>query len=85
MVLLASSSHDLFALERYAAECEAAGMKVSTSKSEAMSLDGKRVRCSLQVRSGSLLQAEELNYRFYSRLIVGWSKRWTDGFGLHQL
>ncbi|KAI3352723.1 hypothetical protein L3Q82_019304 [Scortum barcoo] len=35
-------------LERFAAECEAAGMRISTSKSEAMVLDRKRVACPLQ-------------------------------------
>ncbi|KAI3371769.1 hypothetical protein L3Q82_024322 [Scortum barcoo] len=39
VVLLASSSQDLqHVLERFAAECEAAGMRISTSKSEAMVL-----------------------------------------------
>ncbi|KAK3554884.1 hypothetical protein QTP86_000917 [Hemibagrus guttatus] len=42
--LLAPSSLDLHhALGRFAAECEAAGMRVSTSKSEAMVLDRKKV------------------------------------------
>ncbi|KAI3373048.1 hypothetical protein L3Q82_006401 [Scortum barcoo] len=42
VVLLASSSQDLqHVLERFAAECEAAGMRISTSKSEAMVLDWK--------------------------------------------
>ncbi|KAK3514337.1 hypothetical protein QTP70_015045 [Hemibagrus guttatus] len=44
IVLLASSSLDLqHALGRFAAECEEAGMRVSTSKSEAMVLDRKKV------------------------------------------
>ncbi|KAI3374251.1 hypothetical protein L3Q82_006101 [Scortum barcoo] len=48
VVLLASSSQDLqHVLERFAAECEAAGMRISTSKSEAMVLDRKRVACAL--------------------------------------
>ncbi|KAI3370169.1 hypothetical protein L3Q82_024952 [Scortum barcoo] len=39
VVLLASSGQDLqHVLERFAAECEAAGMRISTSKSEAMVL-----------------------------------------------
>ncbi|KAI3373571.1 hypothetical protein L3Q82_021956, partial [Scortum barcoo] len=51
VVLLASSSQDLqHVLERFAAECEAAGMRISTSKSEAMVLDRKRVVCPLRVR-----------------------------------
>ncbi|KAK3513052.1 hypothetical protein QTP70_000210 [Hemibagrus guttatus] len=46
VVLLASSSLDLqHALGCFAAECEAAGMRVSTSKSEAMVLDRKKVAC----------------------------------------
>ncbi|KAK3546165.1 hypothetical protein QTP70_025142 [Hemibagrus guttatus] len=36
------------ALGHFAAECEAAGMRVSTSKSEAMVLDRKKVACTLQ-------------------------------------
>ncbi|KAI3371978.1 hypothetical protein L3Q82_006852 [Scortum barcoo] len=48
VVLLASSSQSLqHVLERFAAECEAAGMRISTSKSEAMVLDRKRVACPL--------------------------------------
>ncbi|KAI3366340.1 hypothetical protein L3Q82_000504 [Scortum barcoo] len=51
VVLLASSSQDLqHVLERFAAECEAAGMRISTSKSEAMVLDRKRVACPLRVK-----------------------------------
>ncbi|KAK3557563.1 hypothetical protein QTP70_030496 [Hemibagrus guttatus] len=50
VVLLASSGLDLqHALGRFAAECEAAGMRVSTSKSEAMVLDRKKMACTLQV------------------------------------
>ncbi|KAI3359028.1 hypothetical protein L3Q82_015427 [Scortum barcoo] len=50
VVLLASSSQDLqHILERFAAECEAAGMRISTSKSKAMVLDRKRVACPLRV------------------------------------
>ncbi|KAI3374936.1 hypothetical protein L3Q82_021463 [Scortum barcoo] len=43
VVLLASSGQDLqHVLERFAAECEAAGMRISTSKSEAMVLDQEK-------------------------------------------
>ncbi|KAK3510349.1 hypothetical protein QTP70_004936 [Hemibagrus guttatus] len=50
VVLLAPSSLDLqHALGHFAAECEAAGMRVSTSKLEAMVLDRKKVACTLQV------------------------------------
>ena len=45
VVLLASSSQDLqHPLDRFIAECEAARMKVSSSKSEAMVHNWKKVR-----------------------------------------
>ncbi|KAI3360604.1 hypothetical protein L3Q82_002472 [Scortum barcoo] len=44
--------------ERFAAECEAAGMRISTSKSEAMVLDRKRVACPLWVGGEILPQVE---------------------------
>ncbi|KAK3514989.1 hypothetical protein QTP70_003260 [Hemibagrus guttatus] len=63
VVLLAPSSLDLqHALGRFAAECEAAGMRVSTSKSEAMVLDRKKVACTLQVGGEVLPQVEEFKY-----------------------
>ncbi|KAK3570217.1 hypothetical protein QTP86_016528 [Hemibagrus guttatus] len=63
VVLLASSGLDLqHALGRFAAECEAAGMRVSTSKSEAMVLDQKKVACTLQVGGEVLPQVEEFKY-----------------------
>ncbi|KAI3376167.1 hypothetical protein L3Q82_016694 [Scortum barcoo] len=69
VVLLASSSQDLqdlqeqdLQLERFAAECEAAGMRISTSKSEAMVLDRKRVACPLRVGGEVLPQVEEFKY-----------------------
>ncbi|KAK3558549.1 hypothetical protein QTP86_019017 [Hemibagrus guttatus] len=63
VVLLASSSLDLqHALGCFAAECEAAGMRVSTSKSEAMVLDRKKVACTLQVGGEVLPQVEEFKY-----------------------
>ncbi|KAK3515182.1 hypothetical protein QTP70_009592 [Hemibagrus guttatus] len=50
VVLLAPSSQDLQrALGHFPAECEVAGMRVSTSKSEAMVLNWKKVACTLQV------------------------------------
>ncbi|KAI3374479.1 hypothetical protein L3Q82_006304 [Scortum barcoo] len=48
--------------KRFAAECEAAGMRISTSKSEAMVLDRKRVACPLQVGGEVLPQVEEFKY-----------------------
>ncbi|KAK3517424.1 hypothetical protein QTP70_009918 [Hemibagrus guttatus] len=63
VVLLAPSSLDLqHALGHFAAECEAAGMRVSTSKSEAMVLDRKKVACTLQVGGEVLPQVEEFKY-----------------------
>ncbi|KAK3517255.1 hypothetical protein QTP70_001470 [Hemibagrus guttatus] len=63
VVLLAPSSLDLqHALGHFAAECEAAGMRVSTSKSEAMVLDLKKVACALQVGGEVLPQVEEFKY-----------------------
>ncbi|KAK3543704.1 hypothetical protein QTP70_027204 [Hemibagrus guttatus] len=63
VVLLAPSSLDLqLALGRFATECEAAGMSVSTSKSEAMVLDRKKVACTLQVGGELLPQVEEFKY-----------------------
>ncbi|KAI3369434.1 hypothetical protein L3Q82_007661 [Scortum barcoo] len=46
----------------FAAECEAAGMRISTSKSEAMVLDRKRVACPLRVGGEVLPQVEEFKY-----------------------
>ncbi|KAK3563422.1 hypothetical protein QTP86_027793 [Hemibagrus guttatus] len=63
VVLLASSGLDLqHALGHFAAECEAAGMRVSTSKSETMVLDRKKVACTLQVGGEVLPQVEEFKY-----------------------
>ena len=50
VVLLAPSSQDFqHVLGWFAAECEAAGMRISTSKPEAMVLNWKKLVCSLQV------------------------------------
>uniref|UniRef100_A0A672FD98 Reverse transcriptase domain-containing protein n=1 Tax=Salarias fasciatus TaxID=181472 RepID=A0A672FD98_SALFA len=63
VVLLASSNQDLqHALGRFAAECEATGMRISTSKSEAMVLDRNKVACPLQVGRETLAQVEEFKY-----------------------
>ncbi|KAI3359031.1 hypothetical protein L3Q82_015433 [Scortum barcoo] len=63
VVLLASSGQDLqHVLGWFAAECEAAGMRISTSKSEAMVLDRKRVACPLRVGGEVLPQVEEFKY-----------------------
>ena len=63
VVLLASSCQDLqLSLDRFAAECEAVGMRISTSKSESMVLSRKRVECTLRVRDEVLPQVEEFKY-----------------------
>jgi len=50
-----------YALGRFAAECEAVCMRVSTSKSEAMTLCWK-TECALRVGSELLPQAKEFKY-----------------------
>ncbi|KAK3505944.1 hypothetical protein QTP70_018870, partial [Hemibagrus guttatus] len=62
LVRIASCLDLQHALGRFAAECEAAGMRVSTSKSEAMVLDRKKVACTLQVGGEVLPQVEEFKY-----------------------
>ncbi|KAK3522957.1 hypothetical protein QTP86_010312 [Hemibagrus guttatus] len=62
LVRIASCLDLQHALGRFAAECEAAGMRVSTSKSEAMVLDWKKVACTLQVGGEVLPQVEEFKY-----------------------
>ncbi|TWW57321.1 R2DM Retrovirus-related Pol polyprotein from type II retrotransposable element [Takifugu flavidus] len=63
VVLLAPSARDLqLSLDRFAAACEAAGMRISTSKSEAMVLDRKKVECLLRVKEEILPQVEEFKY-----------------------
>ncbi|TWW53713.1 R2DM Retrovirus-related Pol polyprotein from type II retrotransposable element, partial [Takifugu flavidus] len=63
VVLLASSARDLqLSLDRFAAACEAAGMRISTSKSEAMVLNRKKVECLLRVKEEILPQVEEFKY-----------------------
>ncbi|KAK3554945.1 hypothetical protein QTP86_001875 [Hemibagrus guttatus] len=59
----AEDSEDLQqALGHFAAECEVAGMRVSTSKSEAIVLDRKKVACTLQVGGEFFPQVEEFKY-----------------------
>ncbi|KAK3569468.1 hypothetical protein QTP86_031437, partial [Hemibagrus guttatus] len=62
LVHIASCLDLQHALGRFAAECEAAGMRVSTSKSEAMVLDWKKVACTLLVGGEVLPQVEEFMY-----------------------
>ncbi len=49
-------------MELFAAKCEADGMMISTSKSEAMLLSRKPVDCPLRVGNESLPQVEEFKY-----------------------
>ncbi|KAK0145481.1 putative uncharacterized transposon-derived protein F52C9.6 [Merluccius polli] len=49
-------------LDWFAAECKVAGMRISTSKSESMVLNRKRVECTLRVRDEILPQVEEFKY-----------------------
>ncbi|XP_051931184.1 uncharacterized protein LOC127607121 [Hippocampus zosterae] len=63
VILLAPSSSALqFPLERFAAECEAVGMKIGTAKSETMVLSRKRVDCPLRVGEKILPQVQEFKY-----------------------
>ncbi len=81
VVLLAPSDQDLRnALGRFAAECEAAGMRISTSKSEAMVISWKNVACPLQV-GGEFLKWSSLRILgSCSRVREGWNGRLKDGF-----
>lgn len=61
------------ALGRFAAECEAAGMRISTSKSVAWVLSWKRAECPLRVREEVLPQEEEFKHLEGAR--GEWSRR----------
>ena len=58
-------------LDQFAAECEAARIKISTSKSEAMVLIRKKVECLLWVGEEILLQVEKFKYLQRGK----WSRR----------
>ncbi|TWW62366.1 hypothetical protein D4764_04G0010130 [Takifugu flavidus] len=63
VALLASSARDLqLSLDQFAAECEAAGMRISTSKSETMVLSRKKIECLLRVKEEILPQVKEFKY-----------------------
>ncbi|XP_061642121.1 uncharacterized protein LOC133484062 [Phyllopteryx taeniolatus] len=79
VVLLASSSRDRqLSLERFAAECEAAGMRISTSKSETVVLSRKRVECPLWVGDEILPQVEEFKYLWVLFTSEGGMERESD-------
>ncbi len=63
VVLLAPLDQELrHALGRFAGECEAVWVRISTSKSEAMVISRKKVACQLQVGGEFLPQVEEYKY-----------------------
>ncbi|TWW61046.1 hypothetical protein D4764_05G0011360 [Takifugu flavidus] len=62
LVRIAGTRDLQLTLDRFAAACEAAGMKISTSKSEAMVLNRKKVECLLRVKEEILPQVEEFKY-----------------------
>ena len=66
--------------------CEAAGMRIITSKSEAMVLSRKGVDCQLQVGE-SFPQVEEFKYLrvlSMSDRKMKWAGDWQTGLGQHQ-
>ncbi|TWW64247.1 hypothetical protein D4764_03G0012550 [Takifugu flavidus] len=79
VVLLAPSNRDLQQmLGRFATECEAAGTRISTSKSEAMVLARKKVECLLRVGEKVLPQVEEyLGILFTSEVLTYGHQRWV--------
>ena len=79
VVLLASSDRDLqLSLDRFAAECTAAGMRISTSKSESMVLNRKRVECTLRVGDEILPHVEEFKYLWVLFMSEGRMEREID-------
>ena len=65
VVLMASSAVELQrSLYQFAAECGVAGMRIGTSKSEAMVLSRKLMDCPLWVGNESLPQVKEFVYLF---------------------
>lgn len=69
-MVFASSACDLqHALGQFAAECEAPGMKVSTSKSEATVVFWKKVDCTLQIQEKMLSQNCHL-WKMYGKAFV---------------
>ncbi|XP_061537112.1 uncharacterized protein LOC133404806 [Phycodurus eques] len=78
-VLLASSSRDLqLSPERFAAECEAVGMRIGTSESETVVLSRKRVACPLRVGDEILPRVEEFKYLGVSFTSEGRTEREID-------
>ena len=68
------------AVGQFAAGCETAGMRISTSKSEAMVLRRKRPDCPVQVGGESLPKVEESSILGSCSQMRGrWNKRLTVG------
>ena len=79
VVLLAPSVRDLqLSPDRFAAECEEAGMKISTSKSEATVLSRKKVDFLLRIGEEILSQVEESKYLFVLFTSEGKTEREID-------
>ena len=77
---MASSACELqYSLNRFASECEATGMRVNTSKSEAMVLNRKPVVCLLRVLDESLPQVKEFKYLVVMFRTEGTMERVTAG------
>ncbi|KAK0146539.1 hypothetical protein N1851_014145 [Merluccius polli] len=69
VVLLAPSDRDLqLSLDRFAAECKAAGMRISTSKSESMVLNWTRMECTL--RGGRIGVASAVMRTLHGSVVV---------------
>lgn len=82
MVVLPSSSSDLqLALQRFVAKCEAAEMRINTSKSRIIVLNQKRVESSLRVWEEPLPQLEEY-LGFCSQLRKYWRLRLGNQIGV---
>ena len=79
VVLLVSLYSDLQpSLGWFAAECEAVGMIISTSKSKGIILSRKRVDCPLQVGGESHPQMEEFKYLLVLFMREGRQEQETD-------
>ena len=75
------SHRPMTSMTRFATECEAAGMKMSTSKSEAMVLTRRKADCLLQVGGGRSCPKWRSSSTLgsCSRVRGKWSERSTGG------
>ena len=83
VVFLSSSYRDLHSLDHFAVECEAAGNRIGTSKSEAMVLSRKPTECLLRGGNEFLPQVMEFKYLGVLFVIKGenGSGGWPDNRG----